>query len=493
VGAASWHGTVLAQSTCTFTQVTNSSGGGGFEYAGGSYSIDAAGTRIAYVSIGGTILLFDVATGGSTPITSTAGGTSNFVSINADGTRIAFASDQDLTGGNADGNFEIFRFDTTTSAFTQITDTTGGGTGAPSINADGTRIAFRSPANLAGGNPDGNIEIFLFDDGLFRQITGTSLTNTVNGGPSSGPWINGEGARIVYRSNQPATDNSDENFEIFLWEGGTTQVTDTFLGQGNFMGLGSISSDGARLVFSSTFDLIAGGNSDRNGEIFLFDDGVLRQITNTARLQMTNTGATTARTSANPSINAAGNRIVFASAASDLLTGSNPDGNLELFTWDSAGFTQVTHTVGGSNDLPLASADGTRIVFRSNRDLTGGNPDGNFEIFVTACPAPALDTDGDGIFDEEDNCRYYATQHTTDTDGDGRGDLCECSDQNADGTIDVKDIIAINTAIFNPHLITPLCDGNDDDECTVADIIAANRTIFSPNSSTCERQPVPGD
>jgi Tol biopolymer transport system component len=482
---------VMAQSVCTFTQVTNTSGGGGFEHGQGSYSINADGTRIAYVSIGGTILLFDTTTGGSTPITNATGGSSNFVSIDADGTRIAFASNQDLTEGNPDGNFEIFLFDTSSADFSQITDTTGGGSGSPSINADGTRIAFRSPANLAGGNPDGNTEIFLFDDGLFRQITGTALVNTVNGGPLSGPWVNGDGARIVYRSNQPAVDNSDENFEIFLWEDSTTQITDTFLGQGNFLGLGSISSNGERLVFSSTFDLITGGNSDRNGEIFLFDSGDLRQITNTARLQMTDTGASTARNSVNPSINAAGNRIVFASAASDLLPGSNPDGNVELFFWDPAGFTQVTNTLAGLNELPLVNADGTRIAFRSNRDLTGQNPDGNFEIFVTACPPLATDSDGDGILDDADNCRYYATPHLTDTDGDGRGDACECSDQNEDGTVDVRDIIAINTAIFNPQLVTPLCDGNNDDECNVADIIAANKAIFSPGTSTCERQPVP--
>jgi len=43
-----------------------------------------------------------------TQITSTTGGSSTALSINDDCTRIAFASDRDLTGGNADGNREIF-------------------------------------------------------------------------------------------------------------------------------------------------------------------------------------------------------------------------------------------------------------------------------------------------------------------------------------------------------------------------------------------------
>ena len=43
----------------------------------------------------------------------------------------------------------------------QITDETAGDSGDSSINADGTRIAFFSDANINGGNPDGNFEIYL--------------------------------------------------------------------------------------------------------------------------------------------------------------------------------------------------------------------------------------------------------------------------------------------------------------------------------------------
>jgi hypothetical protein len=170
---------------------------------------------------------------------------------------------------------------------------------------------------------------------------------------------------------------------------------------------------------------------------------------------------------------------------------------VELFLWDLGGFTEATNTVAGSNDLSVVSADGTRIAFRSNRNLTGGNPDGNFEIFTAGCPPPppiVLDSDGDGIPDDEDNCPRYGTAVLTDTDLDGRGDECECGDQNGDGRNTVADIVAINQAIFNPSQATPLCDGNNDDLCTVADIVAANNEIFSPTStSTCRRQPVPGD
>jgi hypothetical protein len=103
------------------------------------------------------------------------------------------------------------------------------------------------------------------------------------------------------------------------------------------------------------------------------------------------------------------------------------------------------------------------------------------------------DGDADGIGDFSDRCPRYANTDQTDTDSDGRGNVCECTDQNGDGRNTVADLVAINQAIFNPALFTPLCDGNNDGLCTVADIVAASAEIFSPTStSICARQPVAG-
>jgi len=97
----------------------------------------------------------------TTQITSSIGGANFGPSINAAGTRIAFISTSDLTGGNADGNNEIFLFDANAPApsITQITNSTGGGLTTnwePSINADGTRITFSSERDLCRRRPPGN-------------------------------------------------------------------------------------------------------------------------------------------------------------------------------------------------------------------------------------------------------------------------------------------------------------------------------------------------
>jgi hypothetical protein len=103
------------------------------------------------------------------------------------------------------------------------------------------------------------------------------------------------------------------------------------------------------------------------------------------------------------------------------------------------------------------------------------------------------DRDSDGVPDASDNCPFFANLLQLDTDGNGRGNACECGDQSGDGTVDVLDLVAINLAIFNPVLRTPLCDANGDGNCDVADIVGANLEIFSAGStSTCQAQPEPG-
>jgi len=354
------------------------------ETAGFSFrpSINADGTRIAFDSNadinGGNpegnleIYLFDTTTGIITQITDETSGSSLRPSINADGTRIAFFSEANINGGNPEGNFEIYLFDTTTGIFTQITDETSGDSFRPSINADGTRIAFDSNANINGGNPEGNLEIYLFDTvtGIITQITDETA------GDSSSPSINADGTRIAFFSTADINGGNPElNFEIYLFDTTTgiiTQITDETAGGSSSP---SINADGTRIAFHSTAD-INGGNPDGNFEIYLFDTttGIITQITDE-----------TAGDSFTPSINADGTRIAFASDAD--INGGNPEGNREIYLFDTGTgiITQITDETAGDSFTPSINADGTRIAFFSEADINGGNPDGNDEIYLAVC------------------------------------------------------------------------------------------------------------
>jgi hypothetical protein len=86
-------------------------------------------------------------------------------SLNQDGSRIVFSTNSDPLGTNADGNFEIFLFDQA-AGLIQLTNTSGGDNSfapSPSIDLEGRWVVFDFSADLTGGNPDGNFEIFVID------------------------------------------------------------------------------------------------------------------------------------------------------------------------------------------------------------------------------------------------------------------------------------------------------------------------------------------
>jgi Tol biopolymer transport system component len=95
--------------------------------------------------------------------TSVGFGSNGMVSLSADGTRLAFISQADLLGTNADGNSEVFLYDVVDDHFTQVTQTTGNNVFStdPSISGDGRWLAFTSSANLTGANPQGTQQVFL--------------------------------------------------------------------------------------------------------------------------------------------------------------------------------------------------------------------------------------------------------------------------------------------------------------------------------------------
>lgn len=198
-------------------------------------------------------------------ITDTTSGDSFGTSINSDGDIITFYSSSDLTGDNTDGNLEILLFDTSSNVFTQVTETTMGGSTVPAISSDGNRIVFNSSSDLTGNNGDGNMEVFLFDKtaDIFTQITDTAgeSFNFSNA-------LNSDGTRIALGSAADIAGTGDSgNSEIFLYDINSeffSQITESTAGDSVFP---AMSSDGTIITFNSESDL-TGQNPDGNDEIF---------------------------------------------------------------------------------------------------------------------------------------------------------------------------------------------------------------------------------
>lgn len=197
---------------------------------------------------------------------SASGCTSFDASSDSTGDLIAFESDCDLTGNNPEQISEIFQIDGS-GALTQLTasalDTCL--SSAPSSDADGALIAFESDCDYAGTNADGSIEIFrVSSGGVIEQLTDDAGTSACE---SSAPAISSDGTAVWYSSFcDPNGQNADSSIEIFrASQQGIDQVTNAALGCASFAAAAQAGSK--RAAFVSTCDL-AGGNGDGGVELF---------------------------------------------------------------------------------------------------------------------------------------------------------------------------------------------------------------------------------
>ncbi len=331
-------------------------------------SADSRGRHIVYVS-GNVLYLYDVKTETSSIIA--ASGVDD-ATISSNGKFVAFSSDADPLGTNADGNFEIFRHDVDASTTTQITDTTSGDSEKPSINKKATWIAFISDADLTGSNADGSQELFLYDvaGDAFTQVTSAGT-----GDSSDNPVILPNGRYVYFDSDADlAGTNTDGNREIFRYAvaaASTQQLTSTTSGDSSRP---SPSKSGKFVAFESDSDQLSGANSDGEKEIYRLkiSNASLRRITDYAFA------------STSGCISGNGRYVAFGSSGDPL--GSNSDGSSELFLVKvkktTLDLTQITSGATGTDSTrSVLNNAGKRVFFQSDADLTGAGA-GFDHIFV---------------------------------------------------------------------------------------------------------------
>jgi Tol biopolymer transport system component len=324
-----------------------------------------------------------------------------YASVSPGGWHVAFVSNGDLVPGvpgNADHSWEVFRW-AADGTLTQVTDSQGErpppiatGTSAPSISADGRRIAFASMMDLTPGvpgNADRSWEVFLWSEGEgLRQLTDSPASEGALG--SLQPWISADGQRVAFASDghgrQPgAGPYAEAQTDVYLWsEGaGIERLTQVASPQRRAW-MPRIAHDGRHVAFYSNADLTpaAPGNRDGTPEVFLWTDGMgLRQLTEQS-------GGRALGLWSAPSLAWDGSVVAF-DADGDLTPGrpGNGDGSTEVFVWRAAdGLAQLTDLPAGrSARSPTLSGDGAQLAFVSTADLAPGapgNPDGGQELFL---------------------------------------------------------------------------------------------------------------
>ncbi|MFN7931530.1 MAG: hypothetical protein U0Y68_27090 [Blastocatellia bacterium] len=252
---------------------------------------------------------------------------------------------------------------------TNITDTPA--SSVRGVSDDGKRVVFESAADITGGNPDLNLEVFVYD---VDKRTFIQITNTQH----------------VY---DPADADKPFNQRRVLISVSNNNA--------------ALSGDGTRIVFSSNSGTLipgeAGRNDDGNQEIFIATlplnstTPALQRVTTTAASTQAS-GPTEVFDNHNPTINFNGTLIAFVTNRKDIPGVTNPDAIAQIVLYDTntRQFTQVTKkneadaisgfTFKGFNSNPQLSGNGNVLVFISgfNHAPTASvnNSDFNGEIFL---------------------------------------------------------------------------------------------------------------
>ena len=334
----------------------------------------------------------------------TPGGTLNSLnaSVSNDGQRVVFYSASNLTGANADNNFEVFLYERGSNTLRQISNDASGifsGNQTAQISGDGSRIVYQHFASTPNGSATfetlsydiaSNTTTALTPPGMFQMSDisrdGTKISvNVDNLGLRIFDTTTGSFGAVQATSLMTHALSGDGNLLAYATFGGglvlrdvAAGTTTTIVNEGGFQDLRpAISDDGTRLAFTSTRNLL-GQNADGNAELFLYDVATasLRQLTNTL-------GGNTR----SASISGDGRRIAFSTFSDPL--GLNADGNEEVFYYDldDGLLTQATQTSGSQlfNFEPALSADGRTLAFTSNR-RAGGGGNGPMQIFMQDLP-----------------------------------------------------------------------------------------------------------
>ncbi|HYO92729.1 MAG TPA: hypothetical protein VEQ40_13895, partial [Pyrinomonadaceae bacterium] len=273
----------------------------------------------------------------------------NFLpSLSDDARYIAFSSNRNMTDENGDGNFEIFIFDTATSAFTQLTNSYGiAGATYATISGDGSRVAYIRDSSAGGSSARD----------LLQQPRAGGAARVLAAGVNNlsltlGRAVSDDGTRVVYQG-----DSAHDTSQVFLFDG-RNNVTRRISSLPSNSVLPNatpqdvpldptISGDGHRIAFATRRPLATSGalaNNDRSAEVYLYD---------IPSAQFT--------------------RVTVSPAAADGFTGSNRQLNI----------------------ITSLSDDGATLAFNFPRVISGSVTDSdnqnNSEIYVASlAPRPAF-------------------------------------------------------------------------------------------------------
>jgi Tol biopolymer transport system component len=307
---------------------------------------------------------------------SQAGDVKGGVSISADGRMVAFASTERLVPGDSNDVTDIYVFDRALATLTLETaawpsGSSDGGSGSPSLDADGRFLVFDSDATNLTAEADRNRarDVFVRDrlEGSTRRISvgasGLAANNT-----SLDPTISADGRVAAFASHATnlvaGVDANSVGADVYLARLDTGEVSRGSVGSdGRQPSTGqsvapALSADGHLIAFMSSASI---GPEGARGSEALGPAVWIRDLTSgvTTCLSCRNPGR-----AFDPHLSGEGRVVVFTLQQ----TGRSPDvrrTDIALFDRTTLVTSVITREANGSSGRPSVSADGRFIVFQS--------------------------------------------------------------------------------------------------------------------------------
>ncbi|MEW6158418.1 MAG: hypothetical protein AB1813_13375 [Verrucomicrobiota bacterium] len=398
--------------------------------------------------------------------------------ISLDGNAIAFASRAgDLVSGDGNNRTDIFLRDlrqaTTVLASRSLNPVDGASanSSAPSISADGRRVAFQSSANnLVASDSNGKSDVFVFDAqaDAVRLVSINSIGTGTGSDASSNPQISPDGRWVVFQSSAPNLVSPEVTAgfnRIYVRDLETAKTR--LLNVGSAIIVGATHPREFAIATGNRFVVFTGGN---RGSFFrhdlllnvnalvhtnaaaavISDDGrwiAIEELSASSPVQVSvidmnsgtllrasvnNAGASGNNASFSPSLSPNGRYVAFMSRANNLVA-NDTNGVTDVFLRDVVSGTTLRLSAPSSGEnanqissRPQFSVDGRVIVFQSfASNLAEKDFNGTRDLFVVRLAAG--DSDNDELPDDWE-MNFFGNLNETgsrDVDEDGFSNLDE--------------------------------------------------------------------
>jgi len=317
----------------------------------------------------------------SQPEAGSAASTS-FVGASKDGSRAFFVTTDQLVPQDTDAQQDVYEW--SNGARTLIsTGPTGGnaalGAGFGGASADGSRVFFVTHERLVAEDTDITSDVYL------REGATTTLIST---GPTGGNGTFGadfggasaDGSRVFFVTGERlVAEDTDSAQDVYLREGTTTKLISTGPTGGTRVAFfRGASGDGSRVFFTTDDSLVA---ADADGLTDIYQ----REGTTTTLISPSPIDGSFDDTPIFSGASADGSRVFFRTGAR--LTADDTDNYVsDIYLREGATTTLIstgpTGNEGGSISFSGASADGSRVFFRTGAKLTVDDTDSAADIYL---------------------------------------------------------------------------------------------------------------